>query len=150
MLPSTAKVLAAVDRVTKTDSVTAYMTKIDQVAEQVVEGGALGQGILQLVKPGKTWKGTASTLRSDLLRRPMLKPPAHGWPDPIHLSAELTKITPALRKLGIEVTRTRESGPGRVKKITLVRTSEAGTDDGHVGTDEGPIGGIDGSRDFRI
>jgi hypothetical protein len=110
-----ARLLAAVDKVTGWQSLDAYRHAVDQVAADVVAGDPLAAAVLDFVAAqGGAWTGTPSELHDELRH---LRPEHGAWPKtPKSLSGALTRLAPALRGAGVEVTRNRTE---RARTITL-------------------------------
>jgi hypothetical protein len=91
-----------------------------------VEASAIGPALLALLDATGAWAGTASDLLAVLearlgerARRPQ------GWPRRARdVGAELGRLAPALRALGVEVERERDSNRGRARIIRLRRQSQ--------------------------
>jgi putative DNA primase/helicase len=98
----------------------AYAGNRAQVGEAALEGSVLALCILELVKGGRSWCGTASELLQEVRER------AHPFTDDRQaiprqanrLSSELRRITPLLRGRGVEVVRER-TGRDRTRRIAI-------------------------------
>jgi hypothetical protein len=72
---------------------------------------------------GKTWEGTFLALLGELNR--ILGSDRSNWPKSArHLSAQLKRITPGLRQLGIEIEPLGHSRNGSRVRITFSREEE--------------------------
>jgi hypothetical protein len=97
-----------------------YVGNRAQVGEAALEGSVLAQCILQLVEGGRSWCGTASELLQEVRER------AHPFTDDRQAiprqanrhSSELRRITPLLRRRGVEVVRER-AGKDRTRRIAI-------------------------------
>ena len=107
------RIIAAVDAVRGTDGWTAYDTQANDSAEIVVLGDAVGQYLWPWLEARGSWSGTAGKLK-ELLEKEEVGLSAYGFPEfwpknPRAMTSALTRLAPALRKLGASVTR----GTGR-------------------------------------
>jgi hypothetical protein len=122
-----ARVLAAVDTLTGTDGLAAYLGQRDQVAADLINGDPLAAAIRAHVEaiPFGDWTGTAADLL-DALHRPL---GAKSWPSsPKAMGTALTRLAPALRSVGIAVEQgRREPGGQRRRLITLRPAPPEGT-----------------------
>jgi hypothetical protein len=113
-----ARLLAALDQAAGWDTLATYETTAADIAETVVESDLFAEAIRELVTtPGSDarWEGTASKLREHITPA---KPPK-WWPrTPRAASGRLRRSAPSLRRIGVEVTFTRQPGTG-VRIITV-------------------------------
>ena len=107
----------------------AYCGNRDEAVEDVIEADLVAAMVRELMVKQTTWKGTASELL-DVLANLAGERVAHSktWPANARvLSNRLLRVTPFLRKIGIEIDRTRE-GQTRARIIHLTakgRVSDA-------------------------
>ncbi|MDQ3640432.1 MAG: ATP-binding protein [Actinomycetota bacterium] len=95
-----ARVMAAVDMVMSTDSLSTYLALGKRMAAEVVEGDAVAGAVRNLVATRGTWSGTSAELL-DVIRP---EHPGRGWPaDPTRLSGRLRRAAPTLRAVGVNV-----------------------------------------------
>jgi 5S rRNA maturation endonuclease (ribonuclease M5) len=111
------RVLAALDQVTGWDTLGSYRASADDIAEVVVESDLFAEAIRELVTGQDsgvgTWKGTAAELRQQITPA---KPPK-WWPrTPRAASGRLRRSAPSLRRVGVEVTFTRD---GHARHVTI-------------------------------
>lgn len=134
-----AHVVAAVDQVLGTNALEQYASQADRMAEDVIESSPLAAAVRDLAGLGP-WTGTSA----DLYKRLTPERPPDSWPKtPRGLSGALTRAMPALRSVGIIVTRHERSGAARL--ITVRQEAESPSQpsqpspahDGRDGHDEG-------------
>lgn len=105
-----ARVVAAVDEVLGTDALDRYAAQGERMAEDVIESSPLAAAVRDLAGLGP-WTGTAA----DLYKRLTPDRVPDSWPkSPRGLSGALTRAMPALRSVGVEVTRHERSGAARL------------------------------------
>ena len=103
-----ARVLAAVDVALGTKALPTYTGLAAETAEQVVEADPFAHAVRLLAERLHTWRGTASELL-DAITDPNRPTPRH-WPGtPEGAGQRLTRATPSLRAIGIEVERGRHA-----------------------------------------
>jgi hypothetical protein len=103
-----ARVLAAADKVNRTDARTAYVEMTTQLDFDVVDADVVGQVLRAFVVAAGKWSGTASEL---LAKLPSPEPTPKAWPTSASaLGGKLKRLAPALRRTGIEVEFDRASG----------------------------------------
>ena len=108
-----ARIVAAVDQVRGTDSLTRYLDQRGALAETVVDGDQFATEVRALIDANGAWEGASGDLLTALTttgeRRP--KP----WPATARAaSSALSRVAPALRQLGYTIDHTdREAGTGR-------------------------------------
>jgi hypothetical protein len=119
-----AMVLAAMDNALADDSDKAdgnaldiYLGQRERIAETVVESDPVALAIRALVDRDGFWDGTATELHEEVTPE---RPP-RGWPsNPQMLGGRLTRLTPALERVGILVERDKQGHAGtrmiRLKK----------------------------------
>jgi hypothetical protein len=95
--------------------------------ERALEASRVGAGVLELLRGcGGSWEGTAGEL---LHRLEALDPEGarrRDWPgSPRALAAELRRLAPALRAIGVEVEHAREADRGR-RRIVRLRGPQVG------------------------
>jgi len=117
-----ARVLAAVDiacpKLTGGRALSLFVGQRNRIAEDVVESDPMGNAIVSLVdRNGGSWAGTAGDLHAAITPD---KPPK-GWPKTGRgVVGPLKRITPALRQVGIEVSKP-EARTSRGQTYTLER-----------------------------
>jgi hypothetical protein len=93
---------------------TAYETNRNEAHTIALEAALIGAPLEELMSNRHEWSGTAT----DLLRALCSQVPSdithsRGWPtSPRHLSNQLSRLTPNLRKIGITITKDREGHIG--------------------------------------
>jgi hypothetical protein len=119
-----ARILAAVDALTGTTGLAAYLGQRDQVAADLINGDPLAAAVRAHVEaiPFGDWTGTAGELL-DALPRPL---GVKAWPaSPKAMGTALTRLAPALRAVGVAVEQgQREPGGQRRRLITLKPAAE--------------------------
>jgi len=107
-----ARLLAALDQVAGWDALATYEATAADIAETVVESDLFAEAVRELVTAASSdaiWEGTASALREQITPA---KPPK-WWPRNARAaSGRLHRCAPSLRRVGVEVTFTRQSGSG--------------------------------------
>ena len=98
----------------------AYTGNRNDMVETVIEADLVASSIRSFMKGIKEWKGTATELLAALnftVDESTQKKP--GWPSTAKvLSDRLKRVAPALRKMGIDITNTRE-GNDRTRTINI-------------------------------
>jgi hypothetical protein len=121
-----ARILAAVDALTGTTGLDAYLGQRDQVAADLINGDPLAAALRAHVQaiPFGDWTGTAGDLL-DALPRPL---GVKAWPSsPKAMGTALTRLAPALRTVGVSVELgQREPGTGR--RLITLKPEAAGFD----------------------
>lgn len=107
----------------------AYESNREESVSQVLDLDPIGSGVCQLMDGKAQWEGTASDLLKELkdgyVDEDTVR--AKGFPNtPIKLANRLIRITPALRKHGIDVVRKR-LGNERTRTICLSKKRAAET-----------------------
>jgi hypothetical protein len=129
-----ARVLAAVDQLTGTNGLAAYLGQRDQLAADLIAGDPLAAAIRAHIDaiPFGDWTGTAAELLTAVDRH---RPIGGGrtWPtSPRAMSTALTRLAPALRAVGVRVELgQREARTGR-RLITLAPQPEGAGNDRHL------------------
>jgi hypothetical protein len=124
------------------DFIRAYTGNQDEANELALESSPIGRAVLDLIATTPSWRSSAS----DLLDRLNVSANEQtrrlsNWPkDARSLSGTLSRLTPNLRRAGVEVDIGRESGGIRRRFIRLTRTTsetcvptDAGLSDGTQG-----------------
>ena len=98
--------LAAMDKVTGGNSLSAYLGQRERIAETIIESDAVAVAVQKLADDRQTWEGTAAELLE------LIKPtewhlrgyPPKGWPkNPNTLGGRLRRVAPALKQIGVEI-----------------------------------------------
>ncbi len=115
-----ADILAALDVVLPTggSALDSYLGQRDRIAEEVVTGDQVGDALLVLLarSAGGSWEGSPT----DLLERLKEVSPQTRFPkSPSHLSRQLSRLEPALKRIGVNLERDRTRDAGRSKIIRL-------------------------------
>lgn len=124
-----ARVLAAVDTIDGTDGLATYLGQRDDLAGDLIAGDPLAAAVAAHVRalPFGAWTGTAGDLLDALAgARPL---GVKTWPTSARgMSAQLTRLAPALRATGITIERPpREGGTGgRLYTLAPAREQAAG------------------------
>jgi hypothetical protein len=95
-----------------------YLAQNLRLAEEVVEGDALGPMIADLVKSHGVWQGTATELLS-MVAQSSGESRVDRPKSASHLSRRLKRLAPALASIGIEVDFERKGGFHRDRQIRL-------------------------------
>ncbi|MDX1964328.1 MAG: hypothetical protein SFX18_14340 [Pirellulales bacterium] len=115
-----AKVLAAADKAGVTlGAFDRFMGLQDRIANEVLDGDPFATAILDGIRPGTSWTGTASELLSALW--PNTSKPPEGWPSPRGVTGRLRRLFPSLATQGLRVTVARENTVQRRRLLTLTR-----------------------------
>jgi hypothetical protein len=125
-----ARLLAALDQVIDGGALAAYNEKEANIADQVIEADPLAQAVIQLVREAD-WKGRAAELLDELNHAGSTS--VHrSWPTtPAHLSAQLRRAAPSLRRSGVEIEQTRTK---RGSVVRIGRRRGQGSSPGGPGT----------------
>jgi hypothetical protein len=118
-----ARVLAALDDVDGADgrAFSAYVAQRGRIAADVVDADPVAAAVLKLVEDAGCWQGTAG----ELLQEIAPDRPPHGWPaTPRAMAGRLSRLTPALRAIGIEIEYDRV-GHARSRQYTIRRTAQS-------------------------
>ena len=115
----------------------AYRTNRDEAVDNVIDADPVASTIRTMMATASTWEGTAANLLVALLRVSGERDPkSKSWPQtPRALSSRLRRAVTSLRKIGIEVTFSREGhGRQRIVRIASARTvrAAAGVDNGNA------------------
>ncbi|TAJ19411.1 MAG: ATP-binding protein [Planctomycetota bacterium] len=114
--------LAALDQVRGTDAFARYEAQGARIADEVIEGDAVGARIVELVRARGDWSGTAGTLLEELGEPTQ----ARDWPGtPKKLGGQLRRLAPALRTSGIEVTPPDRKDKRRIWRLCCERRASA-------------------------
>jgi Primase C terminal 1 (PriCT-1) len=107
-----AQVLAALDQIHGTHSVQTYTDQADELDQRVLESEPVATAVMDLMAARPTpWKGTATELLERLNERSNVNTKDRWWPnDGTRLAQRLTRVTPLLRKVGIDVSRGKTNG----------------------------------------
>ena len=156
-----ARVLAALDKacpeLTGGGALELFVGQRKRIATDVVDGDPVAAAIVALMENREEWQGTASELLTAITPKGNdgnPRPP-RGWPgSPRGMAAQLKKVTPALRVVGIDVQHDRASDRNRTRRYILrkmgdstvrtVQSSENQLD--AAGRDEMQESGPDGLR----
>ncbi|PXW71070.1 hypothetical protein C7964_102972 [Loktanella sp. PT4BL] len=98
----------------------AYAANRDNGDRATVEGNPVGLSILKLVQDEVRWSGTMTELKTTLRNRyPLLTDDAYTFPRQENkLSAAIRRITPPLRRMGVEISFARQGQSGeRILRI---------------------------------
>jgi hypothetical protein len=142
-----ARVLHALDIVTGWDTAADYARTATDVAEQVLESDPFATAVRALVPAGHCWSGTAA----ELLDKVTPEQPPRGWPkSPRGVAGAISRITPALRAVGITVEHGRVAGGKRARVLTLSGPPSDGNPEGPSQPSQGTfdlLGRRDGQGD---
>jgi hypothetical protein len=118
-----AQILGALDNLHDTHSVQTYLDQADELDQRVLESEPVATAVMELMDDRKTpWKGTATELLKHLGYLPNVNTKHRWWPtDGTRLGQRLTRVTPLLRKTGIDVTRGKSNGH-RILVIRNIKT----------------------------
>ena len=102
----------------------AYLEAQGHLVEESIEADLVASALVTLTHRAPDWSGTSSQLLDTLNRsRGSDVVPARGWPtSPRGLSDAVKRAAPLLRRVGIEIYRTRRGDQGRARLIHLTRT----------------------------
>ena len=118
-----ARILAALDSIDNgpTKALDLYCRQAGRVAMEVLDDDPVAQAVLDLLdRHGGHWEGTAGKL----LEETTPERPPRSWPKtPRAMSGRLTRLTPALRTVDIEVSEPGRSGHSRDRLRTIERTT---------------------------
>ncbi|MCX5650679.1 MAG: hypothetical protein NTU45_04745, partial [Planctomycetota bacterium] len=109
-----ARVLAAVDTVRGTRSLATYLGQNERVAEDVIEGDAVGSAIVEFMRTNKEWSGNMKKLLAEI------KPenPPRDFPSTAEqLAGKMRRLSPALETVQIRVTQPRKGDKTRTWKL---------------------------------
>jgi hypothetical protein len=113
------RVLMAMDSVLGTDSLGTFIRQRDRIANEVVEDDVIGPSVIALLDKTGLWSGTMKELKAAITPAT----PPKGWPKSARaMGGCLRRLTPALRRLGIEVTVPEPTDKHR--KYVLERTAQ--------------------------
>lgn len=97
-----------------------YRQNIDQAVESTLEASPVGVAIREMMESHSSWDGTATALKGKLESVIGESINKKAWPQsPRGLTNALKRIAPALRKVGIQYTKTRGTDKNRTKLIKL-------------------------------
>ncbi len=105
-----ATVLAALDQDGGTDALATYIQVTKDTQADVAAGDPLADRVLWLLDMDPVWQGTASKLLSALAVEDKSPEFRKGFKTAKELSASLQALAPAMRTLGVEVTRGKSNG----------------------------------------
>lgn len=148
-----ARVLAAVDEVRGTDSLSTYLSIGDRLAADVVAADQVATAVVELMTERDNWTGQASTLLELLTERTFGdRHPGRDWPKTAHgLSGRLRKTATVLRPLGVDVVFHPRSGTQRPIELTKTErvgeTASQASQASHMAADQGLFD--DAPRDAR-
>jgi hypothetical protein len=106
----------------------AYRTNRDEAVDNVIDADPVASAIRTMMASVSSWEGTAASLLVALLRvSGEREPKSKSWPQtPRALGSRVRRAQTSLRKIGIEVTFTREGhGRQRIVRIVSARTIPA-------------------------
>lgn len=138
-----ARVLAALDRacpeLTEARALDLFMGQRERIAGDVVDADPVAAAVVKLIEQHGDWSGTPQELLDALspaMEAGTTRPPK-GWPtSPQGIGSAMKRVTPALRTVGIEVERGRDSGRQRNRRWTIRQTTPKGVP--HVRTPGDP------------
>ena len=139
-----ARDLAAFDAARNTNALATYRAMHDEAAAEALDSDAVARTVLELLRPGDTFDGTASALlarlsaiRDSMVAERELDGSTNAyWPsDGTRLSTALTVSEQLLGANGVTYTRGRS---GRQRTLRLVRRAEPGAD--NLGAANGDAG----------
>jgi hypothetical protein len=121
-----AQVLGALDLLHGTHSVQTYLDQADELDQRVLESEPVATAVMELMEDRETpWEGTATTLLDELGYQPHVNTKHRWWPnDGTRLAQRLTRVTPLLRKAGIDVSRRKSNG----QRILVIRNVGSNSD----------------------
>jgi hypothetical protein len=116
-----ASVLSAVDAVRGTRSLATYLGQGERLADDVVEGDAVGTAIRGYMAGRSGWSGTMK----ELLAAISPDDPGRDFPKtPKKLGSRLKRLAPALEELGIFVHQPGKTDKTRVWGLQTARTAQ--------------------------
>jgi DNA polymerase III delta prime subunit len=119
-----ARVYAAVDHITGSNSLPTYLANGDKIAQAVVSDDLVASAVVDLIAARDTWHGTPTQLLDQLTQQqfPDGKRPPKGWPQTASgLSRQIRLATTALRQVGVDVEIDRGAPPTRKRTIRLTK-----------------------------
>jgi hypothetical protein len=112
------RIVAAVDIVRGTNAAATYDAAVESVAADLVQGDPLAVALVELMHESLScsWAGTSTQLRDALEKH---RPDGSPWPKtPKALTGAITRLAPALRGQGVDITRAR-TGANGARTITI-------------------------------
>ena len=133
-----ARDLAAFDAATGANALATYRTMHDEAAAEALDSDAIARTVLELLRPGETFDGTASALLARLssIRNSMVAEHeldgTAWWPsDGTRLSMTLARSGPILAANGVTYSKGRSGGK---RTVRLARLAEHDTNGGGAAT----------------
>lgn len=128
------RLLATIDTVLDSQSLDLYLGQGQRIAETVIDSDPVALAIVEFLDEMRSasWEGTTA----ELLRKitPDFPRPTKSWPrTPQVLGGRLARLEPALKQLGIVVTRPPRTGNRRTLKLTRATNDNRVTTDGGSG-----------------
>ncbi|MEV4752160.1 DUF3854 domain-containing protein [Streptosporangium sp. NPDC049248] len=113
-----AEILAALDSVRGTSTLRSYLDARDQIAADLIDDDPIASAVRDIAREHGTWTDTPAQLLG-LIEARTFAPRPKWWPKTAGtFSGYLTRSTPALRKIGIEVERKKIKGK-RLISLTI-------------------------------